>query len=304
VDPLRFIESSQEEITAEKGRTMLFAVGDIMLDRGVEIKVKESDTGWEWPFLKIKEEFENADVLFGNLESLISDKGKKQGSIYSFRADKESVEGLAFSGFDVLSLANNHMLDYQGAALAETMDILAEHGIEYVGSGLNEKEAFILKVVESNGNKIGFLAYTNLGPEAWKAGEGMGIAWIGEEYEGLIRDSVKRAKKMVDVLAVSVHAGVEYSKEPDSFQIDFSKFCIDQGADLVIGHHPHVTQGTEEYGQGFIAYSLGNFVFDQDWSEETMKGLMLKVLIENGKIKETSQALININESFQPELAL
>jgi len=303
VDPLKFIEATQEEILLEKGRTLLFSVGDIMLDRGVEAKVRENGSNWQWPFLEIEDELEKADILFGNLESPISDKGVKVGSIYSFRADPGSIEGLASSGFDVLSMANNHMLDYQSTAFEDTMDALNEAGIQYVGAGRDKKEAFGLKIVESNGNKIGFLAYTNLGPEAWKAEKGAGMAWLGEDYEDLLQDAVKRAKKMVDVLAVSVHAGIEYSKEPDRFQVEFSKICIENGADLVIGHHPHVTQKVEAYKEGFIAYSLGNFVFDQDWSEETMQGLLLKVLIENGKIKEVIQTKVSINERFQPELA-
>lgn len=101
---------------------------------------------------------------------------------------------------------------------------------------------------------------------------------------------------------VSFHYGEEYYSEPTSFQILISQVAIDTGADLVVGHHSHVIQPIEKYKTGYIAYSLGNFVFDQGFSKETMKSLILKVLVKNNKIKEVIPIEAEINKYFQPEI--
>jgi len=294
----------EEEEYLDNPEINLFFIGDIMLDRGVEYMINKQGKGdFRFPFFKIADELKKADILFGNLEGPISDRGIKVGSIYSFRFKPEAIEGLVYAGFDVLSLANNHMLDYQRVALEDTMNILEENNIDYVGAGFDKEEAFSLKIKEIKNAKIGFLAYTNLGPKNWRAGnENSGMAWIDENDISKIAEDIKKAKEKVDILVVSLHSGEEYKKKPTPFQVSFAKICIDNGADLVIGHHPHVVQGIEKYKDGWIAYSLGNFVFDQDFSEETMKTIILKVLIEDKKIKEVSPEDIEINEYFQPEL--
>lgn len=299
----------------EKLKITLFTVGDIMLDRGVELKIKKEGRGdFKFPFLRIADDLKEADILFGNLEGPISDKGKKVGSIYSFRANPEAVEGLKYAGFDVLSLANNHILDYQRVALEDTMKILKENEIDYIGAGFNEKEAFSLKIKEIKGTKIGFLAYTNLGPAAWKASEynissptsspqlisTAGMAWFAENDLEKIKKDIKEAKQKVDVLIVSLHSGEEYSPTPVPFQTVFARAVIEAGADLVIGHHPHVVQKIEKYQNGWIAYSLGNFIFDQSFSEETMEGCVLKVVIERRKIKKVISLKTEISQAFQP----
>ena len=291
-------------------------VGDIMLNRGVEYMIdKESGEDFKFPFLKIAEDLKKADLLFGNLEGVISDKGYNVGSKYSFRAEPDAINGLVFAGFDIVSLANNHALDYTREALEDCFLKLKEAGIDYVGAGLDEEEAFSPIIKEINNIKVGFLAYTNLGPITWKATKiNSGIAWTDKESIEQIKKDVESAKKEVDILAVSLHAGKEYSLEPDEFQDFFAKAVIDAGADLVIGHHPHVVQPIEKYpsassgqapsassGQaGWIFYSLGNFIFDQDFSEETMRSQMIKVLIKNGEIEKVTPIDVKLNAFFQP----
>ena len=296
----------------EQKTISVFLVGDIMLNRGVEYMIETQGAGdFKFPFLEIADELKGAKLLFGNLEGPISDKGSKVGSIYSFRAMPQTIEGLNFAGFDVLSLANNHAFDYGRAALEDTFLRLKNADINYVGGGFNESEAFSPIIKEINGMKIAFLAYTNLGPETWKAGENnSGIAWTNEDNFEKIKKDIKSAKEKADILIVSLHSGEEYLKTPTQFQIDFSKMTIDAGADLVVGHHPHVVQKNEKYpstssGQaGWIFYSLGNFVFDQGFSEETMEGEILEVVIENKEIKEIIPKEIKINNYFQPEIIL
>jgi poly-gamma-glutamate synthesis protein (capsule biosynthesis protein) len=294
--------AGQSLIQKEKPITLVFA-GDIVLDRGVEWIIQKYGQGdFKFPFLKISDYLQEADILFGNLEGPISDKGVKVGSIYSFRNNPETIEGLKFAGFDIISVANNHIFDYGREAMEDNFLRLREAKIDFVGGGFNEIEAYAPVIKEINGVKIAFLAYTNLGSEYWSAkGNRSGIAWLTVEN---LEKGVKKAKEMADLVIVSMHFGEEYQDQSTSEQKYFAHLAIDSGADLVIGHHPHVMQPIEEYNGGYIAYSLGNFVFDQSFSEETMKGLLLKVLIENGKIKEIIPIEIKINKFFQPEMVV
>jgi len=296
---------SSQNFVKKEGSITLILVGDIMLDRGVEYMIKKEGKGdFKFPFLKIVDNLKGAKLLFGNLEGPISDKGKKVGSIYSFRHNPKAIEGLTFAGFNVLSLANNHSLDYTRKALEDCQRRLINAGIGYEGAGFTENEAFSPFIKKIEGTKIGFLAYTNLGPESWRAtSENSGIAWISEKDMEKIKEDIRAAKEKMDVLIVSLHAGEEYQKEPTQFQVEFSKVAIEAGADIVVGHHPHVVLPSEKYKQGYIFYSLGNFIFDQSFSEETMKGLIFKVLIKNAKIDEVIPIEIKINKFFQPEIA-
>ena len=292
----------EDKIEIEDPEIILLAVGDIMLDRGVELNIKKNGNGdFQFPFLRIADDLQEADILFGNLEGPISDQGKNVGSIYSFRADPKAIEGLKYAGFDVLSLANNHMLDYGRDALEDTFKRLKEAGIDYVGGGINEQEAYSLLIKEIKGIKIAFLAYTDLGPESWKATEEYsGMAWINNKDMEKIKKDIEKAKEESDILIVSLHSGKEYSTTPSFFQSYFFKICIDAGADIGIGHHPHVVQDVEEYGDGWIAYSLGNFVFDQGFSEETMESCLLRITIKDKKIDQVSCQKIKISDLFQP----
>jgi len=279
----------------------LFFVGDIMLNRGIKSVVETYGGGnFEFPFFKIADYLKTADILFGNLEGPISDKGKNVGSIYSFRAIPEVLKGLKFAGFDILSVANNHIFDYGREAMEDTLIRLKEAQIEYIGAGFSGKEALSPKIIELKGTKIAFLAFTNLGEKSWEAKENSsGIAWLNKEN---LKHSIKKAKEEAELIIVSMHYGQEYQLQPTKEQKDFSHLAIDLGADLVIGHHPHVVQPIEQYKRGYIAYSLGNFVFDQNFSKETMEGLLLEVLIKSGKIEKITPRDIKINNFFQPEL--
>ncbi len=281
---------SSVEIIEENETITILLVGDIMLNRGVEYMVEKRGEGdFKFPFLKITDYLSRADLLFGNLENPISDKGIRTGNIYSFRAEPKSIEGLKYAGFDILSLANNHTFDYGREALEDTFLRLGEAGIDYLGP-----DSPVIKEIRET--KIAFLAYTNLGSPFW------GINWADWNNLEEIKKDIEKTKNKADILIISLHAGEEYSFEPNQFQIDFSKAAIEAGADLIVGHHPHVIQKSEKYKNGYIFYSLGNFVFDQSFSEETMKGLLLEVIIEKRGIKEANPKEIKINNFFQPEI--
>ena len=291
-------------INQESEPIKILLVGDIMLDRGVDYMVKKhGNNDFKFPFLKIADYFNQADIVFGNLESIISDQGTNVGSIYSFRANPEAINGLKFSNFNVLSLANNHAFDYTRAAFEDCLNRLTDLGINYVGAGFNQEQAFSLIIKEINQTKVGFLAYTNFGSESWQPTEQKsGIARISEKDFDKIKNDIEQAKTRVDVLIVSLHAGEEYTQQLTSFQVNFSEMAIKAGADIIAGHHPHVVQKHEQYEQGWIFYSLGNFIFDQAFSQETMTGQIVEIIIQNKKINQINLLETKINQYFQPEI--
>lgn len=281
------------------------AVGDIMLDRGVEYMIgKYGNNDFTFPFQKTASYLNKADIAFGNLESVISDKGYKAGSIYSFEANPLAMEGLKFAGFDIVNLANNHAFDYTRLALEDTMERLAYAQIAYTGTGKDAEEAFGLRILEVKGVKIGFLGYTNLGPVSWRAGleNKSGAAWIERSSFPYLKENIAQAKKQCDILIVSLHAGNEYQTEPTSFQRDFAQLVVDAGADLVLMHHTHVVGPLEKINGKFVAFGLGNFIFDQAFSEATMEGGMLEVTIKGKEIAGAVLKKIRMNKFYQAEM--
>jgi len=258
-------------------------VGDIMMDREVEKKIlKEGAGDFRFPFLNIASELSEYDFLFGNLEGPISSRGKNAGSAYSFRMDARVIGGLKFAGFDAMSVANNHSGDWGKEAFSDTLSILREANIIPAGATTSPE------IFEIKGLKLGLLAFSDF--------PGLGIRADDE----VVKKGVSWAKSAADLIVVSFHFGEEYKKEPSLRQIKLAKIAIDAGADLVIGHHPHVTQPVEKYVDSYIAYSLGNFVFDQNFSEETMTGLLLEVEIRDKKILSVKTREIKLNLNYQP----
>jgi len=255
-----------------------------------------------FPFEHIRGTLMEADVLFGNLEGPISARGTKRGSIYSFRMDPTVASALAAAGFDIVSAANNHMGDYDREALEDTFRHVSGAGIVYAGAGWNAAEAQGPVFVEREGVRIGFLAYSDVGPLWMEAGDqlsGINIA----HGTTTVADAVRQASEQADILVVSFHFGDEYKTKSNVRQQVLARAAVDAGADLVIGHHPHVAQEVERYNNGIIAYSLGNFIFDQAFSEDTRKALMLEVTVRNGAIEDLREIPIAFNSTFQPHIA-
>lgn len=295
-------------LTAEPGTKAveLVAVGDIMLARKVERMMQAY--GDDYPFAKIADEIYQADIAFGNLESPLSTRGRAlPGKGICFRARPALAGQLAEKGFDVLSIANNHALDYDTPAFNQTRQVLQEAGIATVGGGKNIDEARRPVILEAKGLKIGFLAYTDYAdvyfhpryPRRFQAtNEVEGVAPLVEQD---IRQDINAIRPRVDILVVSLHWGVEYSHRPTAAQQRMAHAFIDSGADLILGHHPHVLQGIERYNRGLIAYSLGNFIFDQNHRLETRQALMLKARITAQGLEEASIYPVFIDQS-QPRL--
>lgn len=248
--------------------------GDVMLSRGVRRAIlKAHDPAL--PFRKIAPLLSGADITFVNLESPFSDRGpyREQGLI--FHAPPEAIAGLELAGVDVVSTANNHTRDCGPHGVEFTVRWLRAHHIAAVGSGLSPAETHEGVVLTRHGVRFGFLAYTfDQKNGNWNDLDDR----IAMTDIDVMRRDVNALKKRCDVTIVSMHDGVEYAPKPSRHQIAFAHAAVDAGALLVVGHHPHVIQPNEEYKNGVIFYSLGNFVFDQYQRMATQHGEIAEVL--------------------------
>lgn len=279
----------------------LAAVGDIMLSRGVGDMLNKY--GVNYPFLNTAEMLKSADTTFGNLETSITEGERVLSGQMRFRADPTSLEGLKYAGFDVLSLANNHTPDFGQKGLQDTFNYLHNAGIAYTGAGKNENEVGEPVIIERNGLKFAFLAYTDnaLVPESYSVSENTaGTVFMDTEK---LKSDVASGKKLADFVIVSMHSGTEYVAKPTTKQVEFARAAIDSGATLVLGHHPHVLQKVEQYNNGYILYSLGNFVFDQMWSEPTRQGVISLITFNNSGIINIENKPTIIENYSQPRFA-
>jgi len=289
--------------TALPTENLMVAVGDVMLSRTVgDIISATSDP--RAPFLETVEILEEADITFCNLENPFYDGEPQNGDRMIFGADPETIEGLKYAGFDIVSLANNHFGDQGTAGMSFTLSHLDENEIEYTGAGENELKSREPTIIERNGVKFAFLGYNDV-----KSAVRMGYAATADKpgFAVLTRDNliqdIQYAKERAHVVVVSIHWGVEYEETPTERQITYAHLAIDSGASLVLGHHPHVIQPVEEYEDGYIFYSLGNFVFDQMWSEETRIGLIARIFFQGGEIERVETIEVTIYDSHQPAVS-
>jgi poly-gamma-glutamate synthesis protein (capsule biosynthesis protein) len=283
-----------ETPAAPREQKLLF-VGDVMLSRSVGAKMR-AEGDWTYPFERIAPTLRSADLTFGNLECPVSDVGRNLHHLYSFRADPKAIAGLTFAGFKVMSVANNHTFDWGRPALVDTLARLRAAGIRPVGVGANDLEAHYPVLVRLKGVKLAFLAYVNVPPQVATAGADQpGVAWL--DRDRTLAD-IRFARSLADVVIVSVHWGVEYMRRPQRSQVELAHQMIDAGADLIVGSHPHVAQPLEEYHGRWIAYSLGNFIFDQH-DPPTHHGLMLEVTLAGKSIGQVQSVPITIDGSLQ-----
>ena len=279
---------------------VLAAVGDVMLGSYVGQTISNTSPLYPFEGQGIQEILAGADVTFGNLECAISDQGVQQDKTYTFRADPAVVEGLSFAGFDIMSLANNHTGDYGDQALLDTIGALRGAGIAEVGAGSTITEARTLRVVTANGLRIAFLAYNEILPSTFEATDtSPGSAWAREE--AMVED-VQAARDLADVVVVSCHWGVEYSTRSNATQQSLARALAGAGADLVLGHHPHVLQGLGYLSDTLVAYSLGNFVFYDMLAAETSETLILRCVLDTSGVK-TVELIPVIIANGQPALA-
>jgi poly-gamma-glutamate capsule biosynthesis protein CapA/YwtB (metallophosphatase superfamily) len=253
------------------GRTVLVFTGDILLAGRMARNIAQY--GIDYPFSQVADVLRGADFACGNLESPVTSQaqptaGKSAASIrarqnFIFKAPPEyATPALCSAGYDCLVLANNHAMDYRAAGLLDTLGALEGADLACCGGGRDAMQAAQGCVVQAGGLRIGMLAYSLIVPAASRAGGASpGINALSKRFEPALRDSIARLRQQADVVVVACHWGKEGSRTPAVYQREIAHACIDAGATLVIGSHPHVMQGVELYHGGAIAYSLGNFVF-------------------------------------------
>lgn len=258
-------------------QTVLLATGDVMLGRSVRTQTEKSANPL-YPFLFVKDLLQAADITVINLENPLIDPCPKSDTGMKFCAPAAAAQALAQAGVDAANLANNHAKNYGDAGYQSTFAALRSSGIRPFD---NQQST----IIEKNGVKFGFL--------------GLDLVSSTPDQEKILRQ-VNNLNAEVDVLVVSVHRGAEYAAAPAESEKLFLYSVIDAGADLIIGHHPHVVQEVEIYKNVPIAYSLGNFVFDQMWSEPTRHGLIAKFIFHGKQFVEYDLIPIYMENFAQP----
>ncbi len=279
-------------------------LGDSLISLGFGIRSTIAAKGPEHLFRHAAPILQDADFLFGNLECVLSDEGWDESNPKSqyLRGTPAAIEALTPLGFDVLNVANNHTLQYGPEAWQETLAQVREAGIETLGtstsaSGSDSPYHSPPVILSRNGLRIGILGYSY---EHEQYFEGPPLYAVGDR-EHILAD-LNRLRTEVDFTVISLHWGLEYMSYPSGDMVDLAHGLIDAGCDAILGHHPHVLQGTERYGQGVIAYSLGNFIFDKMWWDPCLDTAIAKLKFTTGPERRVDLEMIplRINSEFQP----
>ena len=294
----------------------LFAGGDIMLDRGVyetlRVKGKGADFpfdggtaditgrtccsafGWKVPTTRrtgnagaFRELIKGADIAIANFENPAPDNPRWHTKGTVFSADPTLIDGLANAGIDYVSLANNHIRDAGGQGLLQTIENIEQRGIKVSGAGKDLAAARRPAIMEAGDVKVAILAYDAIAGDYHATATRIGSAPLQAR---LVKADVAAARKAgADIVIVFPHWGTEYDPTPFASQQKLARMIIDAGADMVIGNHAHWAAAMEVYQGKPIWYALGNFVFDQTWSEPTMEGITLELTFRG---KELAQVRI------------
>lgn len=267
--------NSDESVSSEEVSVVL--AGDTMLGRTVMLKSLELADPL-YPFRKIAPILQDADVTFVNLENPVILGCSQQSRGYKFCTSPEMAKGLVYAGVDVVNLANNHSHNFGKTGFTETVETLTGLGVESVGYGN-------LVIKEVGGLGFGFMGYD--------------FVTNGYDFDPM---PILDANEKVDVLIVGVHWGEEYKSQANSFQIAAAEKLVTVGADVVVGHHPHWVQNSEHIGGKPVFYSLGNLVFDQMWSEETKKGMVVKLTFTRHKLIKEDKMYTYMSSWSQPEI--
>lgn len=281
------------------------AVGDITLGDhplcvgfGAYSRFRKEDP--LFPFRKSLDVLQRSELLFGNLECAHSSAGLNRGDYDSvqMRGDPRHIEALVAAGFKVVNVANNHSMQHGNDAFLESARELQRNNIACCGLAADASATSASPVViEKNGLSVGFLGYS-LRPRQYF--EHVPLYAEGNA-DDMVRD-VQALRSRVDAVIASVHWGEEFIQQPSPDEIHTGRRLVDAGADIVIGHHPHVLRGIERHGRGYIVYSLGNFVCDMVWDDTLRTSLIFECTITREGIRGVNLVPTFTNEDFQPEV--
>ena len=294
-----------EKHNLKKEEIIIGAVGDISfgdgyLCCGFGVRSKMEQFGPEYIFEKVRSDLLGNDLLFGNLEGVLSSSNFNRYSLKSFqmRGRENGVVALRDAGFTILSLANNHIMQHGKAAVLNTVNLLNLNGIGSCGIGMSDVISRRPYIFSQDGISIAFFAY-NARPKQYFIDHPLDISF---NIDDALTD-VREFKDKVDLMVVSMHWGDEFIHIPSAAQQEIGHQLVDSGVDLILGHHPHVIQGVEQYKEGLIFYSLGNFVFDMPWYPDSNKSLIAKIKFHKLKKKLSYEVVpVRINRNYQPEL--
>lgn len=234
------------------------AVGDIMLAGRWAPELRRK--GYDFPFTATTSELRKSDVTIANLESPIARHGTEYtDKKFRFRAEPAVATALKTAGINLVTLANNHIMDFGQEALLETRNHLETAGIAWIGAGETLAEARKPYLYNAKGKTIAFLGYSLTQPTEFFAGKGRSGTAPG--FDRFIAEDIANVRRLADYVIVSIHWGTEGTSSIQPYQRVLAHKVIDAGADIILGHHPHVLRGIERYKKGIIFYSLGNFAF-------------------------------------------
>ena len=276
------------QTVADEPVTTFAFTGDVLLAATVGEAIARN--GVHWPWERVRPVFEQADYVVVNLETAVarSTTGRPEDKQFTFRASPHTLEGLAAAGVDLVTLANNHTLDYGREALLETLEHLDSYEVEHVGAGANIHEAYAPVIVDFGALRVGFIGVSRVYPfDYWQATPTR--AGVASGYDSALPQVlavVDSVEPLVDALFVLVHWGPELAREPRTIDRNFADSMLAHGVRGVIGHHPHVLQGfrvVEETGQ-LVAWSLGNFIFRSFRDETRMSAVLFVDLAQDGRV--------------------
>jgi len=264
-------------LVASQDSVILLFGGDCLLTDHYLASVGD-DVSWAFRDFDI---LRRADIAMVNLECPVTMRGTRMPKPFNFRMQPRHLSALRFAGIDIVNIANNHIFDYDRVGLFDTISYLDSAGIMHVGAGRESAEAHRPVIIESKKRRVAFLGYYG-GGEAPAAGRRM--PGVARRELSLIKRDVERVRSVehADYVVINLHWGNEKAAIPDPWQQELARGIINAGANAVIGHHPHVLQGVEEYGGGVIAYSLGNFIFGGNSRSSYNTALFEIVLNETG----------------------
>lgn len=284
-------------------KVKLSAVGDVFLGGTIAELVKKSP---EEPFIFVLDELRKSDLIFGNLECSLSNRGNPLKNKCCLYSPPETLKSLKSAGFNIISLANNHVFDYGFEGFKDTISLLKKESISYFGAGKNLEEARRPVILRINKLSIGFLGYSwDFIGSIYATKDKYGTAPLDEK---IIIEDVRNLKEKTDMVITALHWGYEGERYPLPFQRKLAHKIIGSGASLVLGHHPHVSQGIEEYNGGIILYSLGNFIFPNFSYKrfkviqkiENKESIIFCCEISKDEIRDFYVKPIRVNECFQP----
>ena len=307
---------------------VLTAVGDILLSRlpGKHLLAAPDDV---FPFSNVRKYFLSSDIAFANLECPIAQRGTpypgKPENI-TFRAPLKALTALGNSGLTILSLANNHANDYGPIALSDTINYLTQKGIHVCGAGRYLEEASKPVIINAKGIQFAFLGYaepvwSTRQAQSWEKYRkitqkeiymepDVSLPLLPENFTGItaLSEAVKSVQQIKQayprrIIVVSIHWGIEHEHYPREYQIKLAHSIIDAGASIILGHHPHVLQSIEQYNNGIVLYSMGNFVFDMA-SDATYESALFQFAYTGNTLTSLSIIPIQISrKNFVPALA-